>query len=273
MVAPVVLALIAWAFTVRPGSAQTGDAAAAPGEAGGGASVGSSEGHGQEAAAAAGAASSEHGWAVQFVRDVGGDYVRFFSKETALWLGGGGLAALAVHPADDNLSQWAQDENPSMPGGDTYGSQFLHIPVALAVWGIGAAAGSGRVADTGRDLLRAQISVVSWTYAIKVATNRTRPNGDPRSFPSGHASTSFATAMVLQEHLGWKFGIPAFAMAAYTGFSRVAANQHWASDVVFGTAVGLASGRTVTIHLRDARVSLAPLAAPGGGGVLVTALW
>ena len=160
----------------------------------------------------------------------------------------------------------------SLPGGDTYGSQLLHIPVALGVWAVGAAAGSGRVADTGRDLLRAQIAVVSWTYAIKVATDRTRPNGDPQSFPSGHASTSFATAMVLQEHFGWKAGVPAFAAAAYTAVSRVAANQHWASDVVFGAAVGLASGRTVTIQLREARLRLAPLAVPGGGGVLVTAV-
>ena len=93
------------------------------------------------------------------------------------------------------------------------------------------------------------------------------------SFPSGHASTSFATAMVLQEHFGWKAGVPAFAVAAYTAVSRVAANQHWASDVVFGAAVGLASGRTVTIQLRETRVTVAPLAVPGGGGVLVTALW
>src|SRR5262249_31830228 len=101
--------------------------------------------------------------------------------------------------------------------------------------------------------------------------DRTRPNGDPRGFPSGHASTSFATAMVLQEHYGWMLGLPAFLIAGYTAASRVIANQHWTSDTVFGAAVGIASGRTVTIHLRETRVSLAPLPVPGGGGVLVTA--
>jgi membrane-associated phospholipid phosphatase len=216
--------------------------------------------------------ASEHGWAVQIVRDIGGDYVHFVSKENALILGIGGAAALAVHPADDSLSQWAQEKNATLAGGYTYGSQYLHIPVALAVWAVGGATGSGTISETGRDLLRAQISVVSWTYAIKAASQRTRPNGDPRSFPSGHASTSFATAMVLQEHFGWKAGLPAFAAAIYTGMSRVAANEHWASDVVFGAFVGMASGRTVTIHLRDTRLALAPLAVPGGGGVLVTAL-
>jgi membrane-associated phospholipid phosphatase len=214
--------------------------------------------------------SKEHGWAVSLLHDVGGDYVHFFSIENAAWLGAGGVAALAVHPVDESLAQWVQERNPSVAGG-AYGSQWLHVPVAIVLWGVGAAAGSGPVADTGRDLLRAQISVVSWTYAIKIAAQRTRPNGDPRSFPSGHASTSFATAMVLQEHFGWKLGVPAFVAAAYTAASRVPANQHWASDVVFGAAVGLASGRTVTIRLRETRFSVAPMAASGGGGVLVTA--
>jgi membrane-associated phospholipid phosphatase len=207
-----------------------------------------------------------------FVRDVGGDYAHFFSKDNAAWISLGGFGALAVHAADDDLSQWALNDNPSMPGADTYGSQILHVPVAMAVWAVGAAAGSGPLADTGRDLLRAQIATFSWTYAIKFATQRTRPNGDPHSFPSGHSSTSFATAMVLQNHFGWKAGVPAFAVAAYTAASRVGANQHWASDVVFGAFIGMASARTVTIRLRETRVTVAPLAVPGGGGVVFTAL-
>jgi len=226
-----------------------------------------------EATIAPPAAPIEGGVAHRFLRDVAGDYKHFISKETAVWLGAGGGAALAVHAADDSIAEHVQESDPvELTGGANYGSQWLHIPVALAVWGVSAAAGSSRFADTGRDLLRAQISVVSWTYAVKVTTNRTRPNDDPHSFPSGHASTSFATAMVLQEHFGWKAGLPAFAAAAYAGASRITANQHWASDVVFGAAVGAASGRTVTLHLRNTRFSFAPLAAPGGGGVLVTAL-
>ena len=88
--------------------------------------------------------------------------------------------------------------------------------------------------------MRAQISAVSWTYAFKYAVNRTRPNGDPRSFPSGHSSAVFATAMVLQEHYGWKVGLPIFAAAAYTAASRITVNKHWASDVTFGAVLGMA---------------------------------
>ncbi len=210
--------------------------------------------------------------AVRFVLDVGNDYVHFLSVENAEILGIGGVAAGGAHAADQPVATWVQTNQPSTwVGADQYGSQWVHIPVAVAWWAIGSLAGSDRTAAAGRDLLRAQLSVVSWTYAIKYAADRTRPNGDPRGFPSGHASTSFASAMVLQEHYGWKLGVPAFALAAYTAGSRVIANQHWTSDVVFGAAVGIASGRTVTLHLRDTRVSIAPMPLPGGGGLLVTA--
>jgi membrane-associated phospholipid phosphatase len=210
--------------------------------------------------------------ASRFLRDVAGDYAHFISVENAKLLILGRAAAGAAHAADEPVAQWVQTTQPSnWVGADTYGSQWTHIPVAIAWWAIGGLAGSEKNADAGRDLLRAQLSVVSWTYAVKIVSDRTRPNGDPHGFPSGHASTSFATAMVLEQHYGWKLGMPAFLLAGYTSASRVIANQHFMSDVIFGAAVGMAAGRTATLHLRTTRVSLAPLAVPGGGGVLVTA--
>jgi len=219
--------------------------------------------------AAASDAVSEPGAASRFLRDVAGDYKHFVSKDTAIWLGVGGGAALAVHQADQEIADWVSTNSPSMPGGSIYGSQIYQVPAAIAWWIIGSAAGSERQAEVGRDLLRVQLSVVSWTYAIKFISDRTRPNGDPRGFPSGHASTSFATATVLQEHFGWKVGLPAFVAAAYTGTSRITDNQHWASDVVFGAAVGIACGRTVTIHVRNTRATLSAVPIPGGIGVAV----
>jgi membrane-associated phospholipid phosphatase len=211
--------------------------------------------------------------AARFVKDIGSDYVHFLSVENAEWLALGGAAAGGAHAVDEPIATWVQTNQPSTwVGGNEYGSQYLHIPVAIAWWAIGHMVGSAADAEAGRDLLRAQLSVVSWTYAIKFTADRTRPNGDPHSFPSGHASTSFATAMVLQEHYGWKLGVPAFLLATYTGASRIVANQHWTSDTIFGAAVGMASGRTVTLHLRDTRVTLAPMPVPGGGGILITAL-
>ncbi len=213
---------------------------------------------------------AEPGAVHKFASDVAHDYRNFFSWNNAAWLGAGGLASLAVHPADEPIHEWVLESGtPPLPGegGSIYGSQVLQVPVAVLWWIIGNAAGSERGAVAGRDMLRAQISVFSWTYVVKYAADRTRPNGDPRSFPSGHASTSFAMAMVLQEDYGWKLGVPAFVASTYTAASRVTDNQHWLSDVVFGAVLGMVSGRTVTVRLRDKRLKLVPLVVPGGGGI------
>jgi hypothetical protein len=209
----------------------------------------------------------------RFVKDVGSDYRNTFSKETAIWYGAGLAAASLVHLADEDIREALTDPpdptQAAFEGGDTYGNVACQLPLAVGWWAIGHAVGNARAADAGRDLLRAQINAASWTYALKFAVNRDRPNGDKRSFPSGHASASFATAMVLQQHYGWKLGVPFFAGATYTAVSRIGIDKHWTSDVVFGAVIGMASARTVTLRLRKHKINLVPVAVPGGGGVAV----
>ena len=53
-----------------------------------------------------------------------------------------------------------QANPPSLPGGSLYGSQLVQIPVAIGWWIAGSAADSPTQAAVGRDLLRAQLSVV-----------------------------------------------------------------------------------------------------------------
>jgi hypothetical protein len=220
------------------------------------------------AAAAKPAASvaPERGGPSQFVADVIHDYRNFVSMDTVKNLGPAAVGSMAVHAADDSLHDHFEDSDSNpLPGGNTYGLIVVQVPAAFAWWMVGHAVGSVNNAEAGRDLVRAQISAVSWTYAVKFAVSRERPNGDPRAFPSGHASTSFATAVILQRHYGWKAGVPAFAAAAYTAASRVTGNKHWASDVAFGAALGMQSARVVTIRFRETPVSIAPAAVAGGG--------
>ena len=100
--------------------------------------------------------------------------------------------------------------------------------------------------------------------------NRTRPDGTHYSFPSGHASASFATAAVLQQHFGWKTGLFAYGAAAYASTSRLSENKHYASDVIFGAALGLVSGRTMSVGHGENRFTFAPVAVPGGAAVVFT---
>ena len=73
-----------------------------------------------------------------------------------------------------------------------------------------------------------------------------------------------------QRHFGWKVGIPAYGAASYVAASRLQTNRHYLSDVAFGAALGIVAGRTVTVGHGNARFAVAPVAAPGGGGIAFT---
>ena len=141
---------------------------------------------------------------------------------------------------------------------------------AWAAYSIGRAIGSQRTAIVGADLVRAQLVNTVFTQGLKLTVNRTRPDGEPWSFPSGHSSGTFANATVLQRHFGWKVGAPAYAFATYVAASRLQANRHFASDVIFGAAIGIVSGRAVTVGRGENRFAIAPMGVRGGAGVSFT---
>jgi membrane-associated phospholipid phosphatase len=122
----------------------------------------------------------------------------------------------------------------------------------------------------GADLIDAQIVNGVLTTGLKVAVDRTRPNGGHRSFPSGHTSSTFATAAVIQRDLGWRAALPVYALGAYVGTSRVVDRAHFVSDVLFGTAVGLVSGRAVTVGHGRAQVSVSAVPLRGGAALTLT---
>ena len=105
------------------------------------------------------------------------------------------------------------------------------------------------------------------TLAVKVAVHRTRPDGESRSFPSGHAAGTFAAATVLQRHFGWKAGIPLYTAASLVSIARLQANSHYPTDLIIGGASGILCGRAGTFDLAAHRVRLSPAVAPGGFGI------
>ena len=82
---------------------------------------------------------------------------------------------------------------------------------------------------------------VALTYSLKYIVNKERPNGEPYSFPSGHASNAFTGAAFLQRRFGCKVGIPAYVLAAYTAWTRVYTNNHDYWDVLAGAVIGVGS--------------------------------
>jgi membrane-associated phospholipid phosphatase len=177
-------------------------------------------------------------------------------------------SAALIHPYDFRLT----DHFSSSPAlekilgpGQAVGSFVAQFGGAWAAYGIGRYVKHERTAEVGADLVRAQIVNMLFTQGLKLSINRTRPDGDPWSFPSGHSSSTFANAAVLHRHFGWKVGAPAYAVATYVAASRLQANRHFASDVIVGAGIGLVSGRAVTVGRGANRFAVAPMGVPGGG--------
>lgn len=131
----------------------------------------------------------------------------------------------------------------------------------------------GRIFDhpgfvaVGGDLIEAESIAGVSTLAVKLAVHRTRPDGEARSFPSGHAAGTFAAATVLQRHFGWKAGVPVYAAASLVSVARLQANSHYPTDIIVGAAIGILCGRAGTFDLKTHRVQLSPALAPRGFGI------
>ena len=153
------------------------------------------------------------------------------------------------------------------------GSSLVQVGGAFATFGIGKLTSNPLVEDLGRDLVRAQILNQAITQTLKFSVARARPDeSNNHSFPSGHSSGAFATATVLQRRYGWKVGLPAYGVAGFIAASRLNENKHFLSDVIFGAAVGIVAGRTVTFGRGNTRFELSPMLTSGGAGVQITLL-
>ena len=124
------------------------------------------------------------------------------------------------------------------------------------------------------------------TQLIKHLTHRHRPYQDtppnPKlwegpfkgweytSFPSFHTSTAFALASVLSSVYKDKIwvGILSYGMATGVGLSRIYENEHWASDVLIGAALGYAIGKTI-FYVMDGKSNLSMGISNTGGISLV----
>lgn len=69
------------------------------------------------------------------------------------------------------------------------------------------------------------------------------------SFPSGHTTASFASALVFFRLLPRKYGIPAVCLAGLIGFSRLYLGVHYPSDVLGGFLVAWAGSACAVSYI------------------------
>jgi membrane-associated phospholipid phosphatase len=204
--------------------------------------------------------------------DIASDFAHLPSKGNAYWLIGGGATALLVHPNDGKINRtliargWVHD---AFQPGKIIGYGQTQFAVAATTYTVGRVSNSPKVTHLGVDLLRAQIVAQTVTFAIKRTVNRERPDkSNTYSFPSGHAAVTFASATVLERHLGWRYALPTYLISSYVAASRLHENRHYMSDVIFGATLGIVVGRTITRHGRS-HWGIEPAVGPDGVAIMI----
>ncbi len=200
-------------------------------------------------------------------KDIAGS---FTGVPLLIWIGGA-VTAAETYPFDPDIQGHFQ--TPKLGKfddvADILGSPYVIDGGAVLVYGIGALAKLPEVKNTGEALVEALVLTEAATAALKFSIDRTRPNGGRWGFPSAHASRSFAMAAVLARLHGVAAAVPAYLAAAAITYSRLDSNVHFASDLIFGAALGSAIGfGTSKIHvLRKQNMVLLPTVMGGGPGL------
>ena len=150
----------------------------------------------------------------------------------------------------------------------------------------------GRIFDNAKLQKTALVSLESFFISglifegVKFATHRDRPSenaspykwhgpgfyGAHQSFPSGDAATAFALLTPVAHYYGDTPAIAplAYGTAALAALGRVNHNEHWASDIFVGSALGYFTAKAV-IKYREGgtRLSLLPILDGNSKGLLL----
>jgi membrane-associated phospholipid phosphatase len=125
-----------------------------------------------------------------------------------------------------------------------------------------------RMSEAGLLSGEAALNSTAVAYVTKVITQRPRPYQDHgngtffqggSSFPSEHAAIAWSVASVMaHEYPGTLTQILAYGLATTISATRVTAQQHFASDVIVGSALGWYFGRQVYRAHHDTSLGGAP---------------
>ncbi len=222
--------------------------------------------------AAALAADQEPRVAFHLLDDLRASSDYFIDREGLIYLASGAGASLLAHTEDGAVRSYFAHQN-RLQGWDRLGNNYLGtgIPgvlLATGLWVYGDLKNHAYEVNVGQAMLESIVVTAIATDGLKGVTDRERPDGsDHYSFPSGHTSTVFAVAQVLEDAYGWTIGVPAYAIGVLTAAGRMSADVHWFSDTVAGAALGIAIGHSFSrVHFgkfSQGAVQVFPVLAPG----------
>lgn len=156
------------------------------------------------------------------------------------------------------------------------GASYTLIPLVAGSYIYGAWRDNPKAREIGVLGTETMLDSLIMTGVLKMIFQRNRPDdknpgdfwGGGSSFPSGHSMQVWAIASLLDHEFKHKrvVGITAYSLAGLVSLSRIAAQRHFASDVVAGGTIGWFIGsyvyNTHMSHLSHQHASFIPMVVP-----------
>jgi hypothetical protein len=143
-----------------------------------------------------------------------------------------------------SISKEVQED---MRGFSTHVDDYLKYAPTASVYLLNAIGVKGRHEFLGRSVILVMSTVLSSQIvtSLKHSTHELRPDASTfNSFPSGHTTTAFIGAEMLNQEFGFRspwYSIAGYTVASGTALLRVINNRHWLSDVIAGAGIGMLS--------------------------------
>jgi len=185
----------------------------------------------------------------------------------------------ALIPADTHIANAFENSRGQVRWGgriSNVGAAYTLIPIVAGSYVYGAWRDNPKGREIGVLGTESLLDSLIVAGVLKEIFRRNRPDernpgdfwGGGTSFPSGHAIQLWAIASLLDHEYKHKriVGITAYTLAGIVSASRIAAQKHFASDIVSGGAMGWFIGRYVydthMSHLAHTHSAFMPMIVP-----------